>query len=220
MKLQGAIFDVDGTLVDSNGAHAEAWRDALAEFGIPKPLPEIRALIGMGGDKVIEKLTGLDPEGARARQLTEWRARRFREVYLPDILPFPQTRELFEVLRDDSVKRAIATSGKRAELNPLLEIAGVASLVDHVVSADDAEESKPDADIFLAALDRLDCERRLVRAIGDTPYDVEAARRAGIAIVAVRCGGWDDQHLAGATAIVDDPAAILRHYLRAGRTPE
>jgi len=220
MKLQGTIFDVDGTLVDSNDAHAAAWRDALAEFEIPRPLSEIRALIGMGGDKLIGRLTGLDPAGARARRLSEWRARRFREAYLPHIRSFPQARELFEVLRDDGVKRAIASSGERQELNPLLEIAGVAALVDQVVSADDAEASKPDADLFLAALERLKCERRLVRAIGDTPYDVEAARRAGVAIVAVRCGGWEDQQLVGATAIVDDPAAILRHYRRVGRTPE
>ncbi|HEX2657979.1 MAG TPA: HAD family hydrolase [Polyangia bacterium] len=214
MKLKAAIFDVDGTLVDSNGAHAEAWRDALLEFGFDKPVSEIRPLIGMGGDKVIARLTGLDSESDRGKQLSAWRARRFREAYLHTIRPFPKARELFEAMRDDGVKRALASSGKRDELKPLLELAGIDGLIDHFVCADDAEESKPDADLFLVALDRLKCERDVVRAVGDTPYDVEASRRAGIEIIAVRCGGWDDQHLQGACLIVDDPAAVLRHYLQ------
>ena len=180
MKLAAAIFDVDGTLVDSNGAHASAWQDALAEFGITRSLPEIRSLIGMGGDKVIGRLTGFDPKSAQAKQLSAWRARRFRDVYLETIRPFPQARELFQVLKEDGVKRGIASSAQRDDLAPLLEIAGVDHLVDEVVSADDATASKPDADIFLAALERLGCPRERVRAYGDTPYDVEAANRAGI----------------------------------------
>jgi HAD superfamily hydrolase (TIGR01549 family) len=217
MKLAGTIFDVDGTLVDSNGAHASAWQDALTEFGITRPLDEIRSLIGMGGDKVTVRLTGLDPESEMAKQLSAWRARRFREVYLETIRPFPQVRELFEVLKQDGVKRGIASSAQRDDLGPLLEIAGVDRLVDEVVSADDAAASKPDADIFLAALDRLGCPRERVRAYGDTPYDVEAANRAAIEIVALRCGGWDDVHLAGAAMVLDDPAAVLREYRHSGQ---
>jgi len=220
MTLKGTIFDVDGTLVDSNGAHAAAWQDALAEFGVSKRREEIRTLIGMGGDKLIGKLTGLDAKEQRARQLSAWRARRFREAYLPTIRPFPQVRELFERLRADGVKRAIASSAKRDELGPLLEIAGIDRLVDQVVSADDARASKPDADVFLAALDRLECERQRVRTFGDTPYDVEAARRAGLEIIAVRCGGWDDAHLRGAAVVLDDPAAVLEYYLREFRPAE
>lgn len=212
MKLAGTIFDVDGTLVDSNGAHAASWQDALTEFGFSRPLPEIRSLIGMGGDKLIGRLTGLDADSERAHQLSAWRQRRFQQTYLETIRPFPRVRELFELLRDHGVGRVIASSAKRDELAPLLAIAGVDKLVDHVVSVDDAEASKPDADIFLVALARLNCARERARAFGDTPYDVEAANRAKIDIVAVRCGGWDDAHLTGASLILDDPAAVLRHY--------
>jgi HAD superfamily hydrolase (TIGR01549 family) len=206
------IFDVDGTLIDSNRAHASAWSDTMTEFGFPGTVDEVRPLIGMGGDKLLGKLTDLDPHGERAKELLAWRLRRFQEVYLPWIRPFPGVRELFQRLRDDGVRRGIASSGKRDELLPLLAVAGVDDLVDEIVSSDDAHSSKPDSDILLVALHRLGCSAENVRVVGDTPFDVEAATRAKIAIVAVRCGGWDDRNLAGAEIVLDDPAALLAHY--------
>jgi phosphoglycolate phosphatase-like HAD superfamily hydrolase len=211
-SLQGMIFDVDGTLIDSNHAHAAAWSDALTEFGFPGSLDEVRPLIGMGGDKLIGKLTDLDPQGAQAKDLMSWRLRRFQDVYLPGLRPFPAVRALFERLQQDGVRRGIASSAKRDELTPLLEIAGIAGLIDEVVSSDDAHASKPDADILLTALHRLRCSAHDVRVVGDTPYDVQAATRAKIGIIAVRCGGWDDGNLVGAEIVLEDPAALLTYY--------
>jgi HAD superfamily hydrolase (TIGR01509 family) len=219
MALEGMIFDVDGTLVDSNDAHAAAWVDAFSEFGYQVPFAKVRRLIGMGGDKLIGVLTGLDGKGERAKELSAWRGCRFRDSYLPRIRPFPAVRELFERLKSDGIRRGIASSARRAELSDLIEVAGVADLIDEIVSADDATDSKPDADILKAALDRLHCASEGTLAVGDTPYDVQAAERAGIAIIAVRCGGWDDRELQGAREIVDSPADLLAQCDRiSGRT--
>lgn len=209
--VRGVIFDVDGTLVDSNDMHARAWEEAFREAGYPAPFEKIRSLIGMGGDKLVPTLMGWSADHPRVEEVGRRRVEIFRERYLPLIKPFPRTRELLLALRESGLKLAVASSAEKEELEPLLERAGAADLIEHKASSDDADGSKPDPDIVHAALRRLGLPRSDVVMIGDTPYDVEAATRAGLAIIAFRSGGWHDEALAGAREIYDGPADLLAH---------
>jgi len=206
------LLDVDGTLIDSNDAHAQSWVDVGAELGYAIKFDEVRAMIGMGGDKVLPKLTGLTEESKEGARVLERRGEIFREKYLPSLAPFPHARELLEKLRADGFELVVASSAGEDELNGLLRQAAVADLVSARTSSDDAEESKPAPDIIEAALARMKCEPERAVMLGDTPYDLKATQRAGVPLIALRCGGWDDEALAGAREIYDAPADLLHCY--------
>jgi phosphoglycolate phosphatase-like HAD superfamily hydrolase len=210
--VRGVILDVDGTLVDSNDAHAQAWVEALKKGGFDVPFARVRPLIGMGGDKLLPEVTGLADDHPRAKAIAEDRGRIFKARYLPGLRAFPQTRELLLRMRGSGQKLAVASSAEPDELRPLLELAGATDLLEGVSSAEDAESSKPDPDVIHAALDRLGLSPSEVVMIGDTPYDVEAARRAGARAIAFRSGGWDDARLKDAVAIYDGPADLLVRF--------
>lgn len=209
--MRGVLLDVDGTLIDSNDAHAHSWVRTFREFGYDIPFDEVRPLIGMGGDKLLPRLTGLDHESAPARRLSARRAELFREAYLPGLHAQPGARELVDRLREDGLRVVVATSAREEELDALLRQVGLDSLLRRSTSSDDADHSKPDPDIIHAALDEGQLEAEEAVMIGDTPYDVEAAQRAGVLPIALRCGGWDDRAL-GRVPIYDDPADLLRRY--------
>lgn len=210
--MKGVLLDVDGTLVDSNDAHAHSWVQTFREFGYTVPFDEVRPLIGMGGDKLLPKLTGLDHESEAARRLSARREEVFLHSYLPTLHAFPGARELVERMRADGLRVVIATSAKDQELEAILRQADLASLIPTRTSSDDADRSKPDPDIVHAALARGRLAAADAVMIGDTPYDVEAALEAGVRPIAVRCGGWDDRALSRAAAIYDGPADLLRRY--------
>lgn len=210
--MQGVILDVDGTLVDSNDAHARAWVEALKEAGFDVPFERVRPLIGMGGDKLLPEVTGLPEEHPRAKRVGERRGEIFKARFLPSLRAFPRTRELLERMREAGLKLAVASSAEPDELQALLRIAAASDLLEGASSADDAGSSKPDPDVVHAALRRLAQAPAEVVMIGDTPYDVEAAGRAGVRAIAFRCGGWDDERLKGAIAIYDGPADLLARF--------
>jgi|RhiMetdeSRZDD1v2_1073273.scaffolds.fasta_scaffold600356_2 phosphoglycolate phosphatase-like HAD superfamily hydrolase len=210
--LRAVLLDIDGTLVDSNDAHARAWVDALAEHGRTVKLGVVRRLIGMGGDKLLPRVSGLAEDGPEGRRISERRREIFLSRYLPAVRPFPAVPELVTRMRADGLRIAPATSAKREELEALLAIAGVPELADAAASSDDVDRSKPDPDVVGAALARAGHGASEAILIGDTPYDVEAATRAGVDTIALRCGGWSDAELAGALAIYDAPADLLAHY--------
>jgi HAD superfamily hydrolase (TIGR01509 family) len=211
-QIRGVLLDVDGTLVDSNDAHAHAWVEALAEHGINVEFEKVRPLIGMGGDKLLPEVSGIEADTPEGERIGTRRGEIFKERYLPKLKAFPSTRELLQRMRDQGLKLVVASSAKEDELNPLLKIAGAADLIEEKTSSDDAENSKPDPDIVKAALASSGLAPGEVLMIGDTPYDIESASRAGVRVVAVRCGGWNDTDLSGAIAIFDDPADLLAHY--------
>jgi HAD superfamily hydrolase (TIGR01509 family) len=210
-RLKGVLLDIDGTLLDSNDAHAQSWVDALSASGVKREFQEVRSLIGMGSDHLLPRL-GIDPESERGKTIAKLRAQVFREHYLPNLKPFPGTRGLLERMQSDGLTLVVATSAGRDEVQPLLQAAGIADLVDAKTSADDAEESKPAPDIVEAAVKRSGAEHDQLLMLGDTPYDVESARSAGVAVVALRSGGWDDAALHGALAVYADTADLLAHY--------
>ena len=208
-QLRGVLLDIDGTLLDSNDAHARAWVEVLAEFGYAVPFERARRLIGMGGDKVLPELTSLDAESEQGKRISARRRQLFLERLLPSLGPFPKTRELLCALRDRDLMLVVATSAGAEEVKPLLKQANVADLIDEKTSSGDAEESKPAPDIVEAAVARSGLREAELIMLGDTPYDVAAARRAGVRIIGFRSGGWGDADLAGSLAVYDGPADLL-----------
>jgi HAD superfamily hydrolase (TIGR01509 family) len=210
---KAVIFDIDGTLVDSNDAHAHAWVQAFDEFGHRIAFERVRPLIGMGGDKLMPKLTGIYAWSSDGKALSERRREIFRTRYLPELKPTRGAHRLLEWLRDENLTLLVATSANADEVEGLLRIANGTKLFDALSTNDDADRSKPDPDIVEAALARGGCDPIDAIMIGDTPYDIEAAQRAGVGMIALRCGGWwDDAALGGALAIYDDPEDLLQQF--------
>ena len=208
-QFTAALFDVDGTLIDSNDAHADAWVRALHDHDRPVDVARIRSLIGKGGDKLLCETVDIEENSAMGRRIRQ-RKKEIFATMLPRLQPTPGARELLAHLRAQDVTLGTATSADDSELHQLLRQAGVDDLFHLRASKDDADESKPDPDIVEAALARARSRPELTVMIGDTPYDIEAAGRAGIASIAVRCGGyWSDSDLKDAIAIFDDPAQVL-----------
>jgi HAD superfamily hydrolase (TIGR01509 family) len=209
---RAVIFDVDGTLVDSNDAHAQAWVMAITGSGRRVECSRVRPLIGMGGDKLLPAVTGLSIESPEGKAIAGMRSAIFRREFLPHLHATRGAHRLLESLRDDGKMLFVASSAEEDELQELLKIAGATKLIESTASSDDAERSKPDPDIVAAALARTGCPPEQTIMVGDTPYDVEAALRTGIEIIGLRSGGWSDQALDGAIAVYADPADLLAHY--------
>jgi HAD superfamily hydrolase (TIGR01509 family) len=210
-RLRGVILDVDGTLVESNDAHARAWVEALAEAGITVLFESVRKLIGMGGDKLLPRVSGLREDSPEGQKISKRRQEIFKGR-IPGLRPTRGAKALLTFLHQKGFRLAVASSAKRDELEPLLRVCGAEDLVGPRTSSDDADQSKPDPDIIQAALKRVRLPPQEALMLGDTPYDVEAGRRARVGVIAVRCGGWGNRHLGGAVAIYDDPADLLAHF--------
>lgn len=219
---RAVIFDVDGTLVDSVDIHAQAWQDAFREFGRVVDFAKIRSQIGKGGDQLMPVF--LDPEEIEAfgERLEKRRAEILKQRYLPKIKGFPGVRELVQRLLADKVQVVLASSAKKDELQVYKKIAGVDDLISQETTSDDADKSKPDPDIFQAAMDKLDgVKREEVWVVGDSPYDAEAAGKAGLRTIGVLCGGFPEKVLrdAGCEQIFRDPEDLLRRYQESPLAP-
>ena len=218
-RFETLLFDVDGTLIDSNGAHAQAWAQALAEHGIDAPFDRVRRAIGMGSDKFLPAVAGVSHESAQGRALIA-RKKDIFGTLLPSLRPTPGARSLLEYARQQGIDLVIATSADGPELHALLKQAGVDDLFQDRASKDDADASKPDPDIVHAAMKKSGARKNTTAMVGDTPYDLEAANRAGIAAIALRCGGyWSDHDFSRAVAIFDDPEALHAHWTSAAANP-
>ncbi|MGQ0813563.1 MAG: HAD family hydrolase [Gemmatimonadota bacterium] len=212
MQKRAVLLDIDGTLVDSNDEHAWAWLDTCKEFGYECEFERVRWLIGMGGDKLLPELTALTEDSPEGERILQRRGEIFRASYAPAIRAFECARELLVRLSEDGYKLVVATSASEEDLATLLKQGNLDDLIDKSTSSDDADESKPAPDIVQAALKKGKVKAEAAVMLGDTPYDVVAAGRAGVDIVALRCGGWEDEELHGAAEIWDDPADLLAHY--------
>jgi HAD superfamily hydrolase (TIGR01509 family) len=209
LRYDAVLLDIDGTLVDSNAAHAAAWSDAFAAHGRHHTLEQILPLIGKGGDKLLRELASLDDESGEGKKITEARAEIFKVRYLPTLKPTSGAEAFVQWLLDSRLTAVVATSAKQEEVAALLTICGGQALVKNATTSDDAERSKPDPDILVAALAKSGSPADRAVMIGDTPYDIEAARRTGLSAIAFRCGGWNDARLRGSIAIYDDPGELL-----------
>jgi HAD superfamily hydrolase (TIGR01509 family) len=213
--IRAVIFDLDGTLVDSNELHVRAWQETFRHFGKEIPIERLREQIGKGGDQYLpEFLTEMEMREFGPR-VDEYRGELFKKKYLPEVRPFPKVRELVDRVRRDGKKIALASSGKEDEVRHHEKIAGIDGLADSRVTADQVPHSKPKPDVFISALRALGhLLPEEVVAIGDTPYDIEAAKKIGLPIIGLLCGGFAEDVLRdeGATAIFRDPADLLDRY--------
>ena len=213
--IKAVIFDVDGTLVDSNLQHVEAWREAFAHYGKELSADEVHGQIGKGGDQLIPVFLSRHEVERFGAELERLRLEIFTRDYLPNAEPFPKVRELFERLDGDGVRIALATSAKESEVEHHQKNLGIEDLVEVATSKDDAEHSKPSPDIFETALARLDgVEAAEAIVVGDTPYDAQAAAAAGLKTIGLLSGGFPEDVLreAGCIAIYQDIADLLANY--------
>jgi HAD superfamily hydrolase (TIGR01509 family) len=213
--IQAVIFDLDGTLVDSNDFHVQAWDLAFRHFGKHFPNEELRKQIGKGSDQYLPEFLMPDELKKMGKKIDEYRSALFQKEFLPRVKPFPKVRELFQRIKRDGRRIALATSGRKDEAKTYTDIARITDLVDCLTTSDDAENSKPASDVFEAALAQLKKPASAAIAVGDTRFDVEAANRIGVKTIGVLCGrAADEQTLreTGAIAVYKGPADLLANY--------
>jgi HAD superfamily hydrolase (TIGR01509 family) len=209
---RAALIDVDGTLVDNNGLHIEAWHQAFLKFGYPIGPEQIRPQIGKGGDNLLPTLLP-DTDEARRKEIEQWRSDLFKRDFMSRAVPFPGVRPLFERLVREGVRIVLASSASGEEVRFNIGLIECEDLIHASTSRDDVEHSKPCPDIFEAALTKvapLTAEEAIV--VGDTPWDVKAAQRVGLRAIGFRSGGFGDSELAAACAVYDGARDLLEYF--------
>ncbi|MGN7999111.1 HAD family hydrolase [Sphingomonas sp. 22176] len=216
MPIKAVLFDIDGTLVDSNAYHVAAWEEAFASIGQRFDRDVIHDQIGKGTDMLVPALLpDIDAEGQERLGKTQGKA--FKTKFLDRIEPFAGARDLLVRVHAAGQRVVLASSASQAELDHYVDLLDARDILSETTSADDVERTKPAPDIFATALDKvapLTAEEVIV--VGDTPYDVEAAAKCGIAAIGLRSGKFTDDALigAGAVALYDDVAHLLLDYDR------
>ena len=199
-----ALVDIDGTLVDSNHLHTLAWWRACRSLGITVPMSRLHRLVGMGSDQLTRELTGRDRP-----DLADAHSREFRLMH-NELTALPGAAELLRACRRLGLRVVLATSAKEQELERLLDVIDARDAVDDVAFSGEVEESKPEPDIIGRALEKAGVPPHHAVLVGDTRWDIEAGRRAGVPCVCVETGGWSAADLtgAGAVAVYADAAAL------------
>jgi HAD superfamily hydrolase (TIGR01509 family) len=214
------LFDLDGTLVDSVYQHVLAWRGALADEGIELDVWRVHRRIGMSGGLLVNALlreTGREMSPAQTSRLQRLHAERYAAL-LPTVRPLAGARELLDELTRLAVPWAIATSGRLESAGPALQLLGVSAGRDTVVTRDQVPYAKPDPDLFLAAAERISMPIESSVVVGDSVWDLLAARRARALGVGVLSGGYgqDELERAGAYRVYADPRDLLEHLDEVG----
>ena len=213
--VKAVIFDVDGTLVDSVDIHAQTWVDAFEETGRVIEFSTLRGQIGKGGDQLMPVFLSKQEMEAESEGINARRGEILKEHYQSKITAFADVRALFERIKADGTRIVLASSAKADELENYKKLADIEGLTEAETSSDDAEQSKPEPDIFQAAMAKLgDVKPDEVIVIGDTPYDAQAAAKAGLRTIGVLCGGFSEESLrdAGCIAIYQGPTDLLAQY--------
>jgi HAD superfamily hydrolase (TIGR01549 family) len=208
------LFDVDGTLVDTNDAHATAWQQTFRHFGHDIARADIRWQVGKGGDNLIPALLP-DLGEEESERMQAYVSTLYQRDYLPHATPFEGVRDLFERIKEDGIRIVLASSSSQAEVDFYLGVIGCEDLVDETTSKDDVAHSKPCPDIFEAAVAKLaPLGPESIFVVGDSPWDMKAAAKAGLRSIGFRSGGFPDEALreAGASALFDGPADLLARY--------
>jgi membrane protein len=215
VDIEAVLFDVDGTLVDSNEQHVNAWAFAFREEGYPQELDDIRRQIGKGGDFLVPALLPKVGDSVRKR-IAERHGEHFKDMYLDDVRAFDGATALIAKVHASGRKVALASSAKQDEVQHYVKLLGIADFLSATTSIDDVDASKPEPDIVGAALARVDVAPGNALVVGDTPYDVEAALGAGLTTVGLTSGPFDEARLrdAGAIAVFRDVGELLARFDR------
>jgi len=211
-RYAAVLLDLDGTLVDSNDAHAGAWVDALAARGVEVGVARVRRMIGMGGDRLVEQITGWPRDSRKVQKLQDECAEIFVERWLRYVRPLDGSRALVLRLGQEGYQIALASASHADALDRLLELAQIADLIDARARSPRPQASKPDPATIEAGLSRVDVERSRAVMIGDTPYDVEAGRAARVDVIGMTTGGYSVEALAGAVAVFRGPSDLLARW--------
>ena len=207
-----AILDIDGTLVDSNYHHAIAWYRAFRQHDVVLPVWRIHRHIGMGGDQLVAAVAGEEVERERGDDIRAAETERYAEL-IEEVRPLEGARELIEDLKRDGRQVVLASSAKPKEVEHYLDLLDARELADGWTTSGDVEHTKPEPDLIHAALERLDGDRAVM--VGDSTWDCQAARRAGVETLAVLTGGFSAQELFDAGALsVFATITELRERLR------
>lgn len=210
--IKAAIIDIDGTLLDSNHAHALAWQEAFIVNDINIEYSKIRSHIGMGADKLIPKLANITYQSNIGQNIAQKQDEIYTTSFLPHVKPFPCVRELLLKMKNYKLNLIAASSSKKVHLESALSILSVEDILTVYISADDVKASKPDPDMIVVALKKLHCSPEEALMLGDSPFDIEATKKANVEIVVLRCGGWTDEQLTGALKIYDDPRDLYLNF--------
>lgn len=202
-RTEGLIFDIDGTLVDSNDLHARAWSEAFERFDKPIPYDVIRSQIGKGGDLLVPDLLDAREMRRFGDELRDYRKKLFQERYIDLVQPFPDASETLRLLHNRGIRLVLASSSDADEVKHYIELLGAKKFLDGSTSKKDAEYSKPYPEIFEAALEEIGSRAERTAVVGDTPYDILAAHRVALPIIAVRSGGFPDAALQKAEFLFD-----------------
>ena len=206
---EAAILDVDGTLVDTNYHHALCWYRAFRERDVVVPMWRLHRHVGMGGDKYVAAVAGDDVEERLGGGLRDRWEELFDEA-IDEVVPFEGAREFIVDLKERGLTVVLASSSIEAHLDHFLDLLDVRDLADAWTMKDDVESSKPDPDLVATALEQAGTRDAVM--VGDTPWDVESAKRAGIETICVLTGGFGETELraAGAASVFDSVAALRR----------
>jgi len=216
-RIRGALFDVDGTLIDSVDQHASAWRDAFREFGKRVTKDEVRSQVGKGSDQFLPVFLTREEIKRFGKELVERRGKVYLKRYFRTVKPFPKVKELLRTIRSAGVRVVLASSAEESELKKYVKLAGIGNLIESYTSSEDAQKSKPHPDIFQAALKKLGkVRKREVVVVGDSPFDAQGATRAGLKSIGFLSGGFTRAQLrrAGVCEIYRDPADLLKRFNR------
>ena len=214
--IDAVIFDLDGTVVDSNELHVDAWHEAFLKYGKEFPRERLHRHIGKGGDKYLPEFLTEAELREFGDELEKYRADLFKRDYLDRVRPFPRVAELFARLRSDGKRIALASSGNDTEVGHYVKLAAIGEYIEARTSKSDVAHSKPSPDVFNRALNLLHVAPQDAIVVGDTPYDVQAAKKIGLPTIGLLCGGFPEDELraSGAVAIFRDPADLLDGYSR------
>jgi HAD superfamily hydrolase (TIGR01549 family) len=203
------LFDIDGTLIDSTYHHALAWQRAFERCDLPIPLWRIHRTIGMGGDKLVGVVAGDEVEQEKGDALRDLWSEEYSEIKA-EVRPLPGAADLVKAAVDAGYRVALASSGEKEFSEEAVRMLGLEDVVTEVTTSADVEDSKPDPDLLQTTIDKVGGVRRAV-FVGDTPYDVQAADRVGLACLTFRTGGFSKAELedAGAVLVVDGPDELL-----------
>ena len=214
MLMRAMLLDIDGTLVDSNDKHTDCWVEAFAHFGKKVEWDVIRRQIGKGGDLLVPDTLNAREMRRFGEDVQKYRSELWKRRYMESVEPFPGVHECLREIHGRGIRLAFASSSNPDEVEYYVELLGAADLLEGTTSKKDAQFSKPSPEIFQAALDRVQSDPTRTLVVGDTPYDILAAHRIALPIVALRCGGFAEELLAKAELIYEDFRAMTRELDR------